>query len=212
MKIAAITPTRGDRPQFVEHCKYLMQAQTRRPDKHYVIDYAPLNNDCDLIPRIKKGIDLAKADGMDYIFIIEDDDYYSPNYIIEMAQYCNFRNLFIGSEITTYYHLTEKGVNIMYHNYRASLFTTTFHINALNSFNWPANDCPNLDYFIWEFAEDKQKTLYRLDPNIAIGIKHGIGKCGGNGHNPNIIPYTKWELSELITDKKSLEFYNNLTK
>lgn len=205
MKIAAITPTRGDRPQFVEHCKYLMQQQTRRPDKHYIIDYPPINNNCDLIPRIKKGIELAKADGMDYIFIIEDDDYYSTDYIREEVKHYDI----VGEDTTIYYHL-KNGFKLMEHPNRSSLFCTAFKINALNNFNWPPDNEPFLDLHLWQYA------INSLNHNLhyitgAIGIKHGIGKCGGNGHNPQIIHYTPKPITELITCKKSIEFYNSLT-
>ncbi len=205
MKIAAITPTRGDRPQFVEHCKYLMQAQTRKPDKHYIIDHQPINDDCDLIPRIKKGIELAKADGMDYIFIIEDDDYYNPKYISQ--EHCHYD--IIGEYTTIYYHL-KYGIHTMHHPGRSSLFCTAFKINALDNFNWPPDNEPFLDLHLWQYATQNLNHNLFITTG-AIGIKHGIGKCGGNGHKQNILPYKPKPITDLVVSKKSLEFYQTLT-
>ena len=118
MKIAAITPTRGDRPQFLAHCKYLMQQQTRQPDKHYIIDYEPISTEPDLVPRIKKGIELAKADGMDYIFIIEEDDFYPPNYINDIINEYHYLDV-VGENPTMTYHLKTNKYNILNHTPRS---------------------------------------------------------------------------------------------
>jgi hypothetical protein len=202
MKIAAITMSRGDRPQLLNHCVKQMNDQTVKLDKHYIIDYKPLNNNCDLIPRFKKGLELAKADGIDFVFVIEDDDYYPTDYI-EKTYKPGFD--IIGYYKTIYYHLALKGIKEMIHKNRSSLFCTAFKINALDNFVYPKDNEPYLDIRIWSFAMLNLKC-YLYEDEVAIGIKHGIGKSGGNGHKINQINY-KEDKNYFINN---IPFYNAL--
>ena len=61
INFCVITPDRGDRPQFLEHCRYQMNRQTVKLDLHLVIgqeDHKPIPGVVDIIPRIKKGIEM----------------------------------------------------------------------------------------------------------------------------------------------------------
>lgn len=194
--------SRGDRPQFLERCVEQMNNQTVKLHKHYIIDYKPLNDECDLIPRFKKGIELAKADGIDFIFIFEDDDYY-PNDYIEKTYKHGFD--IIGYSKTIYYHLGLKGIKEMDHKNRSSLFCTAFKINALDSFTYPNDKEPYLDIHLWKYAIKNLKYYLCKEP-VAIGVKHGIGKAGGNGHKTNQIRYTK--IDNYFINK--IPFYNAL--
>jgi hypothetical protein len=202
MKFAAITMTRGDRTQLLERCIKQVNYQTVKVHKHYIIDYKPLDNNCDLIPRFKKGIELAKADGIDFVFVFEDDDYY-PNDYIEKTYKKGFD--IIGYSKTIYYHLSLNGIKEMIHKNRSSLFCTAFKINALDSFTYPNDKEPYLDLLIWKFAIENLK-FYLYENNIAVGVKHGIGKAGGNGHKTNQIRYTK--IDNYFINK--IPFYNAL--
>jgi len=185
MRIAAITPTRGDRPKFLENCITQMQNQTVKLDKHYIIDYPPTSNEVDLIERVKYGIELAKKDGIDFVFIIEDDDYY-PTDFIEKTYKEGFD--IIGYDSTVYYHIGIKGKKEMTHPERSSLFCTAFKTNALDFFEYPNPTEPYLDLKIWKWGV--KNLVYYLHHNIlAVGIKHGVGICGGNGHDVNRFKY-----------------------
>lgn len=213
MKIAAITPTRGDRPEFLEHCKYLMEKQTRKPDKHYIIDYPPESDEVDLIPRIRKGIEMAKADGMDYVAIIEDDDYYPDCYIQALSDYYSDSNInFFGVINTIYFHLGIEGFRIMRHPHRSSLFTTSFKIDALDNFVWPDDNEPFLDLVIWNYVKENNIPTYFATISDCIGIKHGYGKCGGNGHFMESNWYTPCKLSDVIFDQYSIDFYTKMSE
>ena len=61
MKIATLTTTRGDRPQFFEFAKVQMDLQTVDIDFRYYIGYTPESSEPDLTQRFRKGIDLAKG-------------------------------------------------------------------------------------------------------------------------------------------------------
>src|SRR6188768_3634196 len=100
-----ITPTRGDRPELLEFCKHQLKRMTVRPEHSYFIDYEPTANVVDLTPRIKEGIRRAQRDGFDQVFIIEDDDYYSPQYFEAMCFNKNTPANFLGIQRTIYYNL-----------------------------------------------------------------------------------------------------------
>lgn len=203
MKICAITMTRGDRPMLLGHCINQMKAQTLQLDKHYIIDYKPIDNECDLIPRFKKGIEMAKADGMDFIYVIEDDDYY-PNDYIEKTFKSDYD--VIGCSKTIYYHVGVKGIKEMIHRGRSGLFTTAFKVDALDDYPYPNDNEPYLDIYLWRWVVLNKKH-YLYDENIAVGIKHGIGKQGGNGHNAIRMKYIKDENYFI----NQIPFYNALT-
>lgn len=212
MKIAVITPTRGDRPNLLQQCKKYVAEQTLQPFKHYIIDYTPKSEACDLIPRIKEGLKQAKADGCDYIFIFEDDDFYHPEYIELYINKGLYDFDFIGVNSTFYYHLKTQQFVSIFHGNRASLFNTAFSIKAIDKFKWPNDDFANLDFELWKYAATKISNAFFLDPILNIGIKHGIGKTGGSAHNENFEYQQKDKNFELLAyhTGKHFNFYKNL--
>jgi len=204
MKIAAITTTRGDRGQFLEQCKKLMKNQTRKLDFHFIIDYLPINDDIDLIDRFRLGIKLAKENNVDFVFIIEDDDYYPYNYIEKMMQFSNYD--MIGCEQTIYYHLDQAASKLFVHPFRSSLFCTAFKLKAVTDFFYPPKTEPYLDIFLWQFACQKL-NYYLITEPLAVGIKHNIGKRAGNGH---LMKYTNLEGLKKYIDNRNIDFYLNL--
>lgn len=177
-KFCAITPDRGDRPQFLRHCIQQMWSQTLQPGDHLVVNYEPDSDKPDLVKRIRTGIEMAKDRGFSRVYIIENDDYYEDDYFEKMEAK---RAKFIGSNNTTYYHLSGSYTN-MFHPGRSSLFTTGFDIDALDDFEWPHEHRLDLDILLWQHAMLKPDKCLLLDQAPAIGIKHGIGLCGGSGH------------------------------
>jgi len=174
----AITPDRGDRPKFLRHCIQQMWSQTLQPGDHIVINHKPKSNQPDLIERIRMGIEIAKQRGFKRAYIIENDDYYPDDYFEKMeAKHAEF----VGSHTTIYYHLSGSYTQ-MYHPDRSSLFTTGFDLTAMNEFKWPDPHRVDLDTVIWQHAVRNPGKCLLLDNVSAIGIKHGIGLCGGRGH------------------------------
>lgn len=212
LSFCAITPDRGDRPEFLAHCKYQIEHQTVKPGDHFIIDYKPINNEPDLIPRIKSGLYKAKQAGYDIVFIIENDDYYPENYFEEMLKpFETFENLqAVGIYETIYYHIGTCKYHVHSHPERSSLFCTAFKLSALENFNWPKATEIFLDLALWEHFKDY--TLLRLQNNIKpIGIKHGVGFCGGNGHNSNLNYYEMtdkdFRILSMLVRPESLKFY-----
>jgi hypothetical protein len=181
------------------------------PQPNYIISVVnpPKSSEVDLVPRIKQGIEVAKRNGYDNVYIIESDDYYPANYLdlMPIGEYD-----FIGYDNTIYYNLRTRRYQKFYHETHSSLFTTAFKISALDQFNWPPDNTKFLDILIWKYAKQHNKKWKLLsDENPCIGIKHGIGMTGGKGHSiklreedPNLF-YLK-----SLVDQKAFEFYSNL--
>jgi hypothetical protein len=207
LRFCTITPTRGDRTELLNFCKHQLSRTTVKPEKSYFIDYKPKSDKVDLVERVQHGIELAKADGYEYAFIIEDDDYYPANYF-ESFDIGNY--LFYGSERTTYYNLRNVTYIEFTHPLRSSLFTTGFNIEALERFNWYAPRNRFLDVSLWSHAEGKPAQFIQTK---AIGIKHNLGLCAGKGHvlKGNMEDQTLQWLKD-NTDQDAFDFYKDLMK
>ena len=205
MTRCTITPTRGgERKPLFEFCMKQLTEFTGGKN-NYVMNDPPTSNEPDLIPRIKKGIELARRDGFTTVRIVEDDDYYSKEY------FQDFEEDFFGYSDTTYYNLRNGTYATFKHPGRSSLFTTAFKIKALDGFNWPKDNSVFLDLALWTFAKKTKKKIKLLKENPCLGIKHGIGKCGGKGHRmtmrykDNDLKFLRSRVSE-----EAFEFYKTL--
>jgi hypothetical protein len=213
-KFCVIIPDRGDRKDFTKHCLYQMSVQTVKPDKIYHIKYEPTSPVPDLIIRIRCGINHAERDGYDLCYIIENDDFYPINYFQKM-QFEDYD--FIGIGRTIYYSLLQKKYRFLNHkeverlNYdRSSLFCTGFRISALKDFEFPDSTYKYLDLDLWRYARIKGNYHLYNPVIMPIGMKHGIGLCGGGGHKisfhyDNNDSDLEW-LKNNVT-QKSYEFY-----
>jgi hypothetical protein len=178
MKFCCIIPDRNDRPEFTAQCLKMLDRMTVKPDKILHINRRPDTERFDLVTRIRQGVSIAKADGFDWCFIIENDDFYPANYFERFLPYLEQYD-FIGDDKTIYFNINTRRWSLLMHDYRASLFTTAFKISALNNYTWPADHTPFLDIDLWKYARHKKRKFI---PTGAIGIKHGSGLCGGKGH------------------------------
>ena len=205
MTFATITPTRNDRPEFDAFCRHQLDRMEVKPTKSYFVDYAPTGPGFDLIPRVKEGIRMAQADGIDLVFIVENDDFYPKDYFNHIPD-----TYFIGDRKTIYYNLKNRTHQDWDHPRRASLFTTGFRISAMVDFEWPADTEQFLDISIWRYAVNHHKLMVFRETG-AIGIKHGIGLCGGKGHiqrNKHLDSDMGW-LKE-HTDTEAFTFYSTI--
>jgi hypothetical protein len=209
MKFCAITPTRGDRPEFLAHCRHQMERMTVQPDKWYLINHAPINGQIDIVSRVWGGMQMAKQDGFEWCFIVEDDDFYPSNYFERFQPFME-RSDFIGQEYSFYYNLRNLTYNRFDHRYRSSLFITAFRISAMELFDWPDPDTKFLDIEIWKHARHKRRKFIETG---AIGIKHGVGLVGGKGHQgfwpKNNDRDFKWLAGKV--DGESLAFYREMS-
>jgi hypothetical protein len=209
MKFAIITPDRGDRSQFTSFCLHQIERQQLPLGSftHIHVNYPPKSSEVDLIERVRHGIDQAKMLGYDWVIMMENDDFYPKDYLSRFIPFMDNAD-FIGDEQTIYYNLRNRTYSIFDHPHRSSLFTTAFRISALNNFEWPTQG-PNLDIMLWKYARHKRRKFIKTG---AVGIKHGIGKCGGIGHTRMLRYHDKDMvfLKERV-DGEALAFYKSLT-
>lgn len=221
-----ITPTRGDRPELLDFCKHQLSRMTLKPDVSYFIDHPPQNGKVDLQARIREGIARASSDGIDWAFIIEDDDYYAPNYFevligIYKGMLGGNSNLeFMGYQDTIYYHLPSRRYQHIHHRGRASMFCTAFKVKAMEKMNWTSAADPFQDIAIWDWVRRMKKPTVMMGfgiqaPPPAMGMKHGIGKCGGSGHTMKMEhgDYTYGDEIAFLkksVDAEAYEFYTQL--
>jgi hypothetical protein len=208
VKFAVIIPDRRDRPEFTKNCLRQLERMTLKPDRVFHIDHPALGPGFDLIDRVRQGVSLAEQAGFDWCFIIENDDYYPANYFERFANY-TFDYSFLGQDYSDYYNLKNLTQNRFQHDYRASLFTTGFRISALNNFTWPENSKPFLDIELWKYARHKKRKF--IDTG-ALGIKHGLGLCGGKGHQMNWPKNYDKDMNDLRkkVDAESFQFYKSM--
>lgn len=183
MKIAVLIPDRGDRPYFIGNCKRLLYNQTLQPDHVEIVDWPAVNDDCDITMRYRFGYQKLSQMGFDVILLMENDDYYAPNYIETMINewVLSGKPELFGTTYTYYYSLVAKGRFTMEHLQRSSAMSTL--IKPCLDFEWPLDNDPYTD--VWLFHKLKYK-LFTPKETICIGIKHGVGKCGGECHTNNL--------------------------
>lgn len=223
--ITAITPT-GDRPLAMSLCERWMMNQTVRPDQWLVIDDGqvpftptvpmeyvrrePQPNDPKHMLAIKLQVAIPLIRG-DKIIIIEDDEYYAPNYVEEISRRLD-TNALVGIKQNRYYHLPTGGYYQMHNVGHASLAETAFTSASLPTFKKAVDTGIFIDYLdirFWRMARQSfsrsfrfgSRTLTTRNPTRAshgdmllfsdsehplyVGIKGLPGRAGiGMGHNP----------------------------
>lgn len=210
MKTGVLIPTRGDRPQFLKHAFYLLERQLLSIDFVEVVDDKPRSQDKDITWRYRVGCERLVKKGADIIFFWEDDDYYSPSYLLKMYDaWEEEKPAILGVSYSIYYHLKlQKWVKID-HPGRASAMSTMVTKDIINV-RWPRDSEPYTDLYLWKTLKGKTVSFPGVE---AIGIKHGLGLCGGGGHTKsnwysNYDEGFKWLGNQV--DAYSLEFYRGL--
>lgn len=207
MKLAALIPDRGDRPEFIEHC--LNQVEKMGFDEVIHVNYKPVSADFDLKDRIYKGYKIAVEKKVEWVFVIENDDFYPSDYLSKFRPYLDNCE-FIGDETTIYYHLKSRLYKQMIHRRRSSLFTTAFKVSAMATFNWKAAKMVYFDMDLWKFAQKKKKVFIETG---AIGLKHSQGLCGGIGHKMKAgIKDDNMNWLQLQVSPESFEFYKSISE
>jgi hypothetical protein len=210
MKVGVLIPTRGDRPQFLSHAFYLLERQLLNIDFIEVVNDRPISNQKDITYRYRIGCERLVKRGADIIFFWEDDDYYSNSYLLKMydAWIENGKPSIFGIGYSIYYHIGLRKWVKLDHPERASAMSTMVTKDIVK-FNWPTDSEPYTDLFLWKGIKGRTVSFETIE---AIGIKHGVGLCGGGGHNRkgwylNNDPGLKWLGSKV--DDVSLDFYGS---
>jgi len=220
MKITAITLT-GDRPLAFSLCRKWMVSQTRQPDQWIVVDdgvwpmYPPMF--CEYIRRERQPSDpkhtlvlnmieaVKKVTG-DAVVVMEDDEYYSPRYIEEMARRLDHYEI-VGIGRSKYYYVPTGGY-IRHDNLgHASLAQTAFRSSFMYEFRSILNGDSFLDVRLWTIVNGPRASLCDArnrsererrtkdgrgiifddgeENCLYLGIKGMPGRAGiGSGHKP----------------------------
>lgn len=213
MRIAVLIPTRNNRPELLANCLRMMNAQTLQPDHIEIVDFPPLNTDCDITTRYKVGYDRLRNKGFDIIFLIEDDDFYSVDYIETMITEWNNhgRPDIFGTDYTVYYHIKLFAWFTFHHLSRSSAMSTIMKPDL--DFNWCPNNEPYTDMHLWNTLKG---STFKPKKHICLGIKHGTTMTGGRSHVNRLHRYINNDESKNLLretmDPTSFEFYENFMK
>lgn len=185
MKLALIIPTQGGpRMHFVAQALRLIKAQTRAPDRIYMVDSPPVDKRPDLVARVRRGIQQAQADGIERVLIWEDDDYYAPTYIeAMMAAWKDEPVISLRWELM--YHLRFRRWHLVdpVTNKHPSLHSMGVQPGIMTKVGWPTEDTVFLDRHIWEKAQLLQIPICKVTvPGLCVAMKHGVGLCGMQSH------------------------------
>lgn len=196
--VTVITPT-GDRPLAFALCQRWMRRQTRQPDQWIVVDDGktplipgptmqyvrrePRSDDPKhtLITNLAAAVPLIRGNK---ILIMEDDEYYAPRYIEEMASRLEKYEV-VGICRSKYYHLP-KGGFIRHSNIdHASLAQTGFRSTFLPSVVGLFTGDTYLDIRIWKKAGNVT-TLKWGEPTVVtnsrtVGNGRGLLFDDGDG-------------------------------
>jgi hypothetical protein len=213
-RITAVTLT-GDRPLAFGLCERWMAGQTRQPDQWVVIDdgktpMAPLKPTLAMRwfrrepqphdPRVTLDLNMKTALPLiegDKIVIIEDDEYYAPRYIEEMARRLDSYEV-DGIGDSRYYHLPTGGYDNCGNMQHASLAQTAFRASFIPVFTELVLEGSHprwLDDRLWQRLQASRGTAKPIpfliftesgEP-LYVGMKGLPGRAGiGAGHNPAI--------------------------
>lgn len=208
--VTLITPT-GNRPEAFDFCQRQMMRQTYKGLIQWlIINDCPdetvkiiIPTDSNIIPEVLKG-PLAWRPGINtqrpnltealghikgdiVIGSIEDDDWYSPNFL---TAYVNLLKIYpvVGEGNSTYYNLKSRSWK-QWRNYQhCSLCQTGFRKELLPRFEEAIHSGELfMDMALWNiFHAHKLKPFIFLGQNYTIGIKAMPGRLGiGSGHFPD---------------------------
>lgn len=181
MRVGVVIPTRNNRPKLLERCLFYVKRQTANIERIEIVNYPQKRHPIDLTERYEFGIKKIASE-TDVIFLMEDDDWYSPIYIQYMLEEWqkNKNPDIFGIGETYFYHPTAGYYWHKLHAERASAFSTMLKSNIINKINWRKMDELYTDIHLWKQLHG---TTFIPSQPISIGIKHGRGPCGAAGHN-----------------------------
>jgi len=229
--IALITPT-GGRPKQIELCAKFMKYQDYEGEVLWIVidDCEPITTGFIgddfkdnwqvllIYPKDKWikgmntqaknlliGLEIIEKREVEAVFIIEDDDYYCPQYLSTMMEKMKGFEV-AGQMCTVYYNPIFRGWMRNANWKHASLFQVAFTPNMIPTFK---KSCLNKRAFIdMSFFRSMAGTDHKVNlfngKDLAIGIKGLPGRTGiGMGHRAEVKMYRDLEfvkLKELIGD------------
>lgn len=195
-EFTVITPT-GDRPKPFELCKFYISRQTIQPSQWIIIDDGkvpfappdfafvdyirrepqPTDRPHTLPIQMLKALEYVKYDK---VFIIEDDDWYAPNYFEKMLPLFEHpsRPELVGQGQAVYYHIALKKYYFHNNTNRASWCQTGFRKSLIPQIQKLCREGRDsfLDSRVWRL-NIKKNLLLEAKP-LCVGIKGLPGRQG----------------------------------
>lgn len=201
-RIAVLIPDRGDRTFFLHNCYRMMDRQTLLPVRMLIFNNPPRDEKIDLGWRYKIGYEMLSKDNIDLIALIENDDFYHPEYLETMAHEWEERGrpMLLGIDYTIYYHLKLKKYFYFKHYSRSSAMCTVIRPNIPN-IDWGPEHDPYTDMHLWTKVGlvPGDRIIFHPDNPICIGMKgHGVGKTGGVFHDKDL---ERFDMEDVIDDQ-----------
>ena len=209
IKIGVIMPHRNDRHLFLEQFHRIIAKQTLQPTLIEIVDYIPVSDEVDITPRYRLGYNNLRNKGLDIIAFMEVDDWYSNDYLEIMAKNWvkNNKPEMFGPNYTIYYNLRLKAHFTFNHTRRCSMMCTMMKPDM--DIEWGPETNPFTDSYLWLHSKDR--LTFAPEKIICLGIKHGIGKCGGRWHDEGLEKYCDNSINlKTIMDNEDYLFYSNL--
>lgn len=197
--ITLITPTGGRHESFALCEKWMANQTVNGAIQWIVIDDCSPSVTCTMgqeyyrgpkdwkeginTQRLNMDFALTKIKG-DYIFVIEDDDYYAPEYLetyVDLLQHFTV----VGEGNAKYYSLRHPGYKEMRNRNHASLCQTGIRKEAISLLERAVNSGElYFDIQLWtQVADNSVPACLFTDKNLAVGIKGMPGRTGiGVGH------------------------------
>lgn len=199
MLVTLITCT-GARPEAFSLCEKYIQRQTYKgPLQWIVVDDGPIPTRCHCDQQyirakkiwepgynsqrdnLNQAIEYIKGD---IVLIIEDDDWYSSNYIEVMLDLMKYFAL-VGEGNAKYYHVEAQGYQEQHNTMHVSLCQTGFRKELIKPFYAAINSGEfYIDIVLWtRSVAEKWSRCVIIDKNLCIGMKGLPGRTGlGQGH------------------------------
>lgn len=229
--VALITPT-GGRQKQIELCVQWMKNQTYLGKVLWVLvdDCEPTTTD--FIPydfrenwtvvkhrpkptwktgdntqkrNIREAIEvIEKYENIEYVFIIEDDDYYAPEYIETMLEQLKGYEA-AGQIKTKHYHTLFNTIYAHSNTKHVSLFKTALNVSQLPVLKEIVTDVSDLEYIdihFWEKMAGKKVNLFESEKCIALGIKGMNGRKGITSHKNRVRVTNNNKLQRLLQLKQ----------
>lgn len=193
--LALVTPT-SDRPWAFQLCeRWMSRAIANYPGKvhWYVADDGRVPARCTLgqthihrspcdspVESFLGNLAAALAEVQsEKIVFIEDDDWYSPNYLADYSQRLNEADI-VGEACAKYYSVSQRKYHIWDNCSHASLCQTGIRRSVLEWFLPHAAETrtPFVDQSLWSFQSGKYRRLLRPESQHCIGMKSLPGKMG----------------------------------
>lgn len=186
-KVSVITLT-GDRPLAFDFCTNWIKNQIFKPDQWIIVDDGekPLNIpdlpfvdyyrrdplDTDPVHTLVLNLEIALSKvKWDYIIFMEDDEYYSPEYINEMVKRLKNYDI-VGIGRSRYYHISGRKYGVHENMGHASLAQTAIKKSLLDLAQRLTPGDPFYDLRLWKNFNGNLAERCVLPPNIKVKINN----------------------------------------